>query len=110
MRLLSALLLLSVAAAYAWVALGLSAGRIDWPLALATVPALVALARLAGWGWTRVVGIGVALLALAIGIASSVVTGGDDSLRMAGLALLAASVLALVVLIALGRVERRREF
>jgi hypothetical protein len=110
MRVLSALLLIAVAAAYAWVALRLTAGRIDWPLALAAVPALVALTRLAGWGWTRIVGIGVALLALAIGIASSVVAGEDETLRLAALALLVASVLALVALTAVGRVERRREF
>lgn len=64
-RILSSLLLLAIGAAYLWVALHLSAGRIDWALAPAAVPALVALALLGGWGWTRFIGTGVALVALA---------------------------------------------
>jgi len=110
MRVLSSFLLLAVAAAYVWVGLHLTDGQIDWALAPAAIPALIALALLAGWGWARILGIGVTVVALAIGVGSSVIAGGGESLRTAGLALLAASVLALVVLIAAGRIDRHRSF
>lgn len=44
------------------------------------------------------------------GVASSVVAGEGESLRNAGLALVTASVLALVALMAAARADRRREF
>ena len=110
MRVLSSLLFLAVAAAYGWVGLHLTGGHIDWALAPAAIPALIALALFAGWGWARILGIGTALVALAIGVGSSVLAGGSESLRNAGLALLAASVLALVVLMGAARADQRRTF
>lgn len=110
MRLLSVLLLLAVAAGYLWVGFHLTGGQIDWVLAPAAIPALLALALLAGLGWARILGIAVAALAFAIGVGSSVMAGEGETLRVAGLALLAASVLALVVLVAAGRADQRGTF